>query len=395
MKTLLRVYLKMRFGILPGVYLMLVLTTSSAVFAQKKQNPVAGDPPNNKDIPSFFKSTIEDVAKEIEKVMIGKTEQIAISPGGLPVFAVFYGEKDDLHSQANYNSAVATRNPAHYARKDKNSKPSVFLLGPVHGQEVEGIVGLVNLIHIAETGKDYRGKSWPEISRKLEQCRVIIVPLANPDGRRRCPYDSFVGLPTEIMTKYGQGTRRDGSFYGWPGAKAVHPMKGDVAILGSYFNDDGINPMHDEFFDPMAAETEAIMDLARKEAPDLTVSLHSHENYPFILQPTYVPWYLKEQVYELAMAVNQRYKKEGLAHMDPEYIPKPAIEDKTYPPRKSFNLVSALHHTSGTMSFTFECSHGSVSDNKPEPIVDHEDILDIQLYLYDEMLDYAIKNRLN
>ncbi len=67
-------------------------------------------------------------------------------------------------------------------------------------------------------------------------------------GVKRCPYDSFVGLPTEIMTKYGQGTRKDGSLYGWPGAKAVHPMKGDVKILGAYFNDDGINPMHDDCF---------------------------------------------------------------------------------------------------------------------------------------------------
>lgn len=76
------------------------------------------------------------------------------------------------------------------------------------------------------------------------------------------------------MTKYGQGTRKDGSLYGWPGAKAVHPMRGDVGILGAYFNDDGINPMHDEFFAPMAEETKAIVQVARQEAPDITVSLH-------------------------------------------------------------------------------------------------------------------------
>ena len=112
--------------------------------------------------------------------------------------------------------------------KDKDTKPVVFFLGPVHGQEVENIVGLVNLIHVAETGKDYRGKEWASLKSKIEKCRVIIVPCGNPDGRKRCPYDSFVGLPTEIMTKYGQGTRKDGTFYGWPGAKAVHPMKGNV-----------------------------------------------------------------------------------------------------------------------------------------------------------------------
>ena len=105
---------------------------------------------------------------------------------------------------------------------------------------------------IAETGKDYRGKDWSSLQNKLKQCRTIIIPCGNPDGRRRCPYDSFLGLPTKIMTKYGQGTHKDGTSWGWPQAKSVHPMKGDVGILGAYFNDDGINMMHDDFFAPMA-----------------------------------------------------------------------------------------------------------------------------------------------
>ena len=259
----------------------------------------AGDPPNPTDIPGFYKSKLSDIQEEIMNIKTGKAKVIAISPGGLPVYAVYYGTKDDFHSQANYNSAVAARNPVYYARKDSNTKPVVFYLGPVHGQEVENIVGLVNLIHVAETGKDYRGKEWASLKSKIEKCRIIIVPCGNPDGRKRCQYDSFVGLPTEIMTKYGQGTRKDGSLYGWPGAKAVHPMKGDVKILGAYFNDDGINPMHDDFFSPMADETKAILDIARSEVPDMTVSLHSHENKPRILPASYVAWFMKERIQDL------------------------------------------------------------------------------------------------
>ena len=118
---------------------------------------------------------------------------------------------------------MAARNPAYYARKDSSNKPVVFFLGPVHGQEVEGIVGLINLIHVAETGKDHRGKEWAGLQKKLKMCRVIIMPCGNPDGRKRCPYDSFVGLPVEIMTKYGQGTRTDGSSWGWPGPNRFIP----------------------------------------------------------------------------------------------------------------------------------------------------------------------------
>jgi hypothetical protein len=377
------------------IFLLSCLIVIFLVENTNAQEPIeAGDPPNPTDIPDFYKSKLSDIDQEIMNLKTGKAKVVAISPGGLPVYAVYYGERDEFNSRANYNSAVAAQNPAYYARKDKNTKPVVFLLGPVHGQEVENIVGLVNLIHVAETGKDYRGKEWASLKSKIEKCRVIIVPSGNPDGRKRCPYDSFVGLPTKIMTKYGQGTRKDGTFYGWPGAKAVHPMKGDVKILGAYFNDDGINPMHDDFFNPIADETRAILDIARTEVPDITVSLHSHENKPMILMASYLPWFMKERIDDIRNRLNLRYQNAGLAHVLHEWGSEPSVEDKEFPPRTTFNLIPALHHISGTMAFTFECSHGTTSDRFPEPFVTHSDIVDIQLNLYEEMLDYVQEKRL-
>ncbi len=371
---------------------LIAIIFSTNVYSQIKIE--AGDPPNNTDIPEFFKSKLSDIADELKNIKLGKFETIATSPGGLPVYAVYYGDKEDFNSEANYNSAVAARNPAYYAKKDSSTKPVVFFIGPVHGQEVEGIVGLVNLIHIAETGKDYRGKDWSSLKNKMDKCRTIIIPCSNPDGRKRCPYDSFVGVPTKIMTKYGQGTRKDGTSWGWPQAKSVHPMKGNVGILGAYFNNDGINMMQDEYFYPMAKETAAIMQIARLEAPDITVSLHSHGNAPFILQPAYIAMFMKYRVHDIALNLNSRYDKAGLAYRPNDWFWKPKIDDEEFPPKTTFNLISALHHVSGTMAFTFECSHGSVSKNSPDPIVSYGDILDIQLILYDEMFDYILKNRL-
>ena len=348
------------------------------------------DPPQPTNLPDFWKSTLDDIDAEIAAVKKGEAQVIATSPGGLPVYLVAYGEKDNFESQANYNSAVAARNLAAYARKD-SLKPVVFFLGPVHGQEIENIVGMVNLLHVLETGQDYRGKAWPGLVNKARQCRILIIPCGNPDGRRRCPYDSFVGLPTKTMTKYGQGTRKDGSLYGWPGAKAVHPMQGDVGILGAYFNDNGINPMHDDFFAPMAKETKAILHVARTEAPDMVVSLHSHENKPVILQASYEPMFMKKRITELSENVRARFEAENLPYGS---IQQPQLEDETFPPRKYFNLTSALHHICGAMAFTFECSHGSVSENMPNPELTHKDILDVQLNLFDVMLDYALEHRL-
>ncbi len=354
------------------------------------------DPEPITDLPVFWKSTLDDINSEINDVTKGKTSIVSQSPGGFPVYLVTYGTKQDFKHQANYNSAVAARNPAYYAQKDSTKQPVLFFLGPVHGQEMENIVGLLNFIHVLETGKDYRGKAWPELVDKAEQCRILIIPCANPDGRRRCQYDTFLGLPTKTMTKYGQGTRKDGSLYGWPGAKAVHPMRGDVGILGAYFNDNGINIMHDEFFNPMTQETRAIMNIARMEAPDIIVSLHSHENKPMVLQPNYEPVYIKKRITAFSEQLRHRFEEKGLPFsewgaMQKESIERP--EDAEFPPRNSFNLTSALHHTCGAMVFTFECPHGCVGKPETKPIVSWEDILDIQLNLYAEMIDYVLQNK--
>ena len=54
---------------------------------------------------------------------------------------------------------------------------------------------------------------------------------------------------------WGQGTWKDGTLCDWPACKRQHPMAGEnIGFLGCYFNDAGINPMHDEFFAPMSPE---------------------------------------------------------------------------------------------------------------------------------------------
>src|SRR5712691_816881 len=88
--------------------------------------------------------------------------------------------------------------------------------------------------------------------------------------------------------------RPDGTPWGWPGVKQRHPMRRDGGLLGAYFNDNGVNLMHDEFFAPLAPETKALLRLAREEAPDYILNLHSHGVNPEILATAYVPRYCKE-----------------------------------------------------------------------------------------------------
>jgi hypothetical protein len=163
-------------------------------------------------------------------------------------------------------------------------------------------------------------------------------------------------------------------------------MKGDVGFLGAYFNDHGINMMHDEFFNPMAEETKAIMKVAQENAPDYMPVLHSHGSSPAVLQASYVPRYIKIKIQKFANQLADRYESMELPN---HRLPDPVEDGVKFPP-PPFNLTSALHHVCGGMSFTFECSHGLKEPNYAQ--LSHDQILDIQLILYDELLKFALAN---
>jgi hypothetical protein len=211
----------------------------------------AGEP--GKPLPPFWKSRLPDIDEAIGQIQKGKVIELARSAGHRKIYLIRYGDKPDWKTAANYNSACGGNHPASYAAKDGKQPPTLFLLGPVHGAEFEGTVGLLNLIQIAESGKDDRGRSWEDLAERISRCRVLIVPTGNPDGRARCPFDSWVGEDLDVNERVGMGVKPDGSNYQWPGVKRIHPMRGAVVkSLGAYFNDDGVNLMHDDWFAPGA-----------------------------------------------------------------------------------------------------------------------------------------------
>ena len=335
--------------------------------------------------PPFWKSRLSDVQAAVRGVKKGRARVLVQSAGKRDIHLVTYGEKQNLKGTANYNSACGGLDPASYTRKDGTQKPVVFLLGPMHGNEFDGTVGLMNLIRIAETRKDWREREWKELADNIACCRVLIVPCGNPDGRARCRHDSWVGVDRDTSQRAAMGVMADGTSLEWPIVKRIHPMRGAaVKTLGAYFNDSGVNLMHDEWFDPMAAETRAFLRLAREEAPDFIVSLHARTSDPAILSTAYVPRAVKEKVKELGDRVQRRYAAEGLPHEAGGPVPR---EDGVAFPPPPFNLTSALHHACGAVTFTHECCrYGSKSG-----AMTHEQMLDIQLLLYDELFKYAVE----
>jgi transposase len=352
--------------------------------------PADAEPPPA-DLPAFWRSRLGDVDAAVAGVKRGLARVLVKSAGGRDVHLVAYGPRQDPRSTANYNSACGGNDPASYARKDGAQRPVIFLLGPVHGQEVEGVAGLVNLIRVAETGRDWRDREWAGLAEDLGRCRVLIVPCGNPDGRARCAYDSWVGVELDIHERVGMGVKPDGTNYKWPAVKRIHPMRGAaVGRMGAYWNDAGVNLMHDEWFDPMAAETRAYFRLAREEAPDYIVSLHTHAVPPSVEPTAYVPRSVKVTLRDFGDRLMGRYAAAGLPHRAGG--PEPREDGAIFPP-PSLNLTSALHFACGAVSFVYETPCGVRT--APYPRVTHDQLLDLQLILYEELLKYALERPVN
>jgi hypothetical protein len=340
----------------------------------------------------WWRTTLDDVSECLSGVKLGNTDVLCRSAGGREIGYVTYGEKPDFAGTANYNSACGALNTRFYA--DKSGRPPVVMLvGAVHAQELEGTAALINLISMLETGKDLRGhdgslaiQNKPLRDLVFEnKIRLIIIPILNVDGRVRCQPDSMLGMTNDELRYWGQGTWKDGSLCGWPECKSVHPIKNAAGFLGAYYNDDGINLMHDDFFNPMAKETSALLRLAANEAPDYIILLHGGSNSTNeLLQSSYVPLFIKKKLLKLAERIAEYAKSEDM----PSHIRQPKQED--FPP-PSFNLASALHHVCGGVSATYESNQGLAEKN----CFTAEDILKQHYLLFRGVFEFSVESRVS
>jgi len=323
-----------------------------------------------KEVPDFWKSdlqTLDSMAQEYG------AKQICVSAGGRPVWAFEYGQKQAITSRANYSSALGAKDiKAYMDTGDSIKKPVVILIGAIHGQETEGVAALLNLIFMLETGSDFGANFHDSLQEAAEGLRLVIVPVANPDGRARVVPSSMIGCTEKDLLYWGQGTWKDGSLCGWPGCKKVHPIKDHVDFLGGYFNDDGINLMHDNFFNPMARETSALIKLTSDEFADYVIQLHGGTNDKNMFIPTgFVPPEVTAEIRQLYEICDARAKQHSL-------------EFDISAESKVFNLASAMHHASGAVCAIFE-SNQCVVDVEWGVKYSHEEIYLSHMILFEEL----------
>ena len=168
---------------------------------------------SNVPIPAWWISRLEQIEDFLDaEVDPMQLHTLATTPGSRSVRFVTCGQPEPhLRGLANFNSALGACDPNAYCRRSERRQPVLVVLAGAHGAEIEGIMAALSAISIVETGVDLAGNDQAALAEKFRRLRLIVIPLANPDGRARVPYDGWLGLPIAEMHRVSQGTRRDGT----------------------------------------------------------------------------------------------------------------------------------------------------------------------------------------
>lgn len=346
-----------------------------------------------KDVPSFWISTNEEVDVFLnEYVKKGKVEIIGVSAGGRAIKAVSYGNPRRWEGTTTFSGSLGFRDVSAYRGSD-HGKKVFFLISGVHGGEFEGIVGTVNLISIIETGKDLRGKEWPEITKLIEKIdRLVLIPIASPDGRARIPIrmQKFRETNLTVHEYLNTGGYPDGSLIGWPEVKEFIPLDfNKPGFPGGYPNDAGVNIQHDDFLGKIQPETEALLYIAKREKPDITLNMHTGADYMNLLRPFSEPS-LQSIFDSIFTAVHTRLAKENLLRSND--IAKEADPSKLK--NFDYNLDTALNLHCGTLSITVESpSHGyDRFDDYNSSTHTPDQLLNAQLFCHTETIRFLVQS---
>jgi hypothetical protein len=341
-------------------------------------------------IPSYWISTYDAVTNFLQtKVHKGKVEIIGTSAGGRPIRAVFYGSPRQGKGTTTFSGSLGFGDVRAYRGPDHDKK--VYMaMAAVHGGELEGIVGMINLILVIETGKDLKGREWPEISATFAKIdRLILIPIVNVDGRVRIPLrmETFRHTDFTVAEYLNTGGKADGTITGWPQIKEFIPMEmAGPGFPGGYPNDAGVNIQHDDFFGKKQPETQALFDLTGREKPDLILNMHTGAVYMRMDRPLGEPA-LHDAFDSLFRYVHSELGARGLQYSrDPEIAGDPALATTGV-----YNIDGALNFHCGALSVVVESpSHsfdGLNEDGKPAAQTP-DMLLDAQLICHQQAMKF-------
>jgi hypothetical protein len=296
--------------------------------------------------PEFWKVRPAEILALCRKLTRGRSEIIATTPSGYPVYAVFYGDFSEDAPQTNWSAGSSSGTWRSYYQREGKEQTVLFCAG-IHGAEAESVAAAVNLIQMLETGKDFRGKRDSELLELAGRYRLILIPCLNMDGRSLSP-DHLRKTSYADFRRASQGTWADGSLIGWRGSKEYFPLPlAKVSYPGGYPNADGFNIMHDASPGHIrTAEARGFLRLVERWNVDLVLNGHSCEYSPSVLAPTAINYPLHlERGRRCARLVNEALCAAKLRDKVP-------ADHKT---ANTFNLNTMATLASGALALTLEC----------------------------------------
>ena len=325
--------------------------------------------------PDFYPTRLDELDAFLGKLKEGEVRAFGTSAGGRPLHDVTYGDKEKVVRRAPLSAALESGKPETFY--GETARQVLMIVCTIHGGEMEGIAGAANLMNVLETGKDLKGKAWPDVRRDAATLRLVIVPCANPDGRAHIPDDK--DDPTtwteEEVHEYRHGRYRGGEAATWPKCKAPLPAtEDDYEYFGGYMNDAHVIPDHGYFLGPeLAPEAHALIKLALDEHAHCVLDCHSCESGPFMICGSEVlPKAICEAQFRADGAVRDRWRERSLGA-------KPwTVTGKS----QTLSLRELYWFIAGAQTHTFEAPNGMYPGN----LWTHDRIVDMYLTLFEVFL---------
>ena len=101
--------------------------------------------------PSWWKVRVEEIEEFCKSIKKGKCTVEAKTPLDYPVYQVVYNDYPDSSNKVNWMSVISAMTPDIFGNKE-GSPQTIMISGGIHGAEIEGVILVLNLISLLETG---------------------------------------------------------------------------------------------------------------------------------------------------------------------------------------------------------------------------------------------------
>jgi len=331
----------------------------------QQHNPLLNNFPESCfDAPPFWVGGLQECHDFMRSLPGIEIMELGKSAGGRPILAGAYGAREPLErTSTSFSSSMGGFGkdawdldkfypPSFFGSKPR-AKPAWVFQGNIHGSEISGTVAAMNLLNLLARGVDLRGQRHDRLLEEARRMRIVVIPHANPDGRARWePAKHLLTVTTEQQQRLTQGYLADGTPLRWPSSKSLFPIP-QGGILGTYFNDDGINLNHDRFLDSRRApETDALLRFYLEEMPDLVILSHSDQGSWVNSASEYVPVEIQTLTARIAGAVALELRRRKMSIILYPHNNRPNAGSR------AFTQVDAVYHQCGALPLLIEFPTG-------------------------------------